>query len=105
MAKSTITQFPAGNAQYKIEFDYLARPFVVVTLVNSTDPTKNTVLTVGRDYRFLNPTTIEILITQSGFDILRIHRQTGTNLVVDFRDGSVLTANDLTNAELQAIHI
>ncbi|UZT50263.1 hypothetical protein [Enterobacter phage 03_vB_Eclo_IJM] len=24
MAKSTITQFPAGNTQYKIEFDYLA---------------------------------------------------------------------------------
>ncbi|UZT50070.1 tail fiber protein [Enterobacter phage 01_vB_Eclo_IJM] len=105
MAKSTITQFPAGNTQYKIEFDYLARPFVVVTLVNSTDQTKNTVLTVGRDYRFLNPTTVEILITQSGFDILRIHRQTGTDLVVDFRNGSVLTASDLTNAELQAIHI
>ncbi|UZT50131.1 tail fiber protein [Enterobacter phage 02_vB_Eclo_IJM] len=45
------------------------------------------------------------LITQSGFDILRIHRQTGTDLVVDFRNGSVLTASDLTNAELQAIHI
>ncbi|UZT50482.1 tail fiber protein [Enterobacter phage 04_vB_Eclo_IJM] len=76
-----------------------------MTLVNSTDQTKNTVLTVGRDYRFLNPTTVEILITQSGFDILRIHRQTGTDLVVDFRNGSVLTASDLTNAELQAIHI
>src|SRR5699024_1622513 len=48
---------------------------------------------------------IEILITQSGFDILRIHRQTGTDLVVDFRNGSVLTASDLTNSELQAIHI
>ncbi|QEG09597.1 tail spike [Escherichia phage Pisces] len=105
MAKTTITQFPAGQSQYRIEFDYLARPFVVVTLVNSSNQTQNKVLVVGRDYRFLSATVIEILIAQTGFDTLRIHRQTGTDLVVDFRDGSVLTANDLTNAELQAIHI
>lgn len=102
---STITQFPSGNTLYRIEFDYLARTFVVVTLVNSSNPTMNRVLEVGRDYRFLNPTTIEMLVDQSGFDIVRIHRQTGTDLVVDFRNGSVLTASDLTNAELQAIHI
>lgn len=102
---STITQFPAGNTQYRIEFDYLSRTFVVVTLVNSSNPTLNRVLEVGRDYRFLNPTMIEMLVGQSGFDIVRIHRQTGTDLVVDFRNGSVLTASDLTNAELQAIHI
>lgn len=102
---STITQFPSGNTLYRIEFDYLARTFVVVTLVNSSNPTLNRVLEVGRDYRFLNPTMIEMLVDQSGFDIVRIHRQTGTDLVVDFRNGSVLTASDLTNAELQAIHI
>ena len=102
---STITQFPSGNTQYRIEFDYLARTFIVVTLVNSSNPTLNRVLEVGRDYRFLNPTMIEVLVDQSGFDIVSIHRQTGTDLVVDFRNGSVLTASDLTNAELQAIHI
>nr|DAH89520.1 MAG TPA: tailspike protein [Caudoviricetes sp.] len=102
---STITQFPSGSTQYRIEFDYLARTFVVVTLVNSFNPTLNRVLEVGRDYRFLNPTMVEMLVDQSGFDIVRIHRQTGTDLVVDFRNGSVLTASDLTNAELQAIHI
>lgn len=102
---STITQFPSGNTQYRIEFDYLARTFVVVTLVNSSNPALNRVLEVGRDYRFLNPTMIEMLVDQSGFDIVRIHRQTGTDLVVDFRNGSVLTASDLTNSELQAIHI
>lgn len=102
---STITQFPSGNTQYRIEFDYLARTFVVVTLVNSSNPILNRVLEAGRDYRFLNPTMIEMLVDQSGFDIVRIHRQTGTDLVVDFRNGSVLTASDLTNSELQAIHI
>lgn len=102
---STITQFPSGNTQYRIEFDYLARTFVVVTLVNNSNPTMNRVLEVGRDYRFLNPTMIEMLVDQSGFDIVSIHRRTGTDLVVDFRNGSVLTASDLTNSELQAIHI
>lgn len=105
MANTTLTQFPAGQTQYKINFDYLARPFVVVTLVNSNDAAQNRVLTVGNDYGFLNPTTIEIYTSQAGFDILQIHRFTSTELLVEFRDGSVLTATDLTNAELQAIHI
>lgn len=105
MANTTLTQFPAGQTQYKINFDYLARPFVVVTLVNSNDAAQNRVLTVGNDYGFLNPTTIEIYTSQAGFDILQIHRFTSTELLVEFRDGSVLTSTDLTNAELQAIHI
>lgn len=105
MAKTTITQFPAGQAMYRVEFDYLARPFVIVTLVNSLDPAINRVLTVGNDYRFISPTMIEILTPQVGYDVIRIQRQTDTELVVGFRDGSVLTAKDLTNAELQAIHI
>lgn len=105
MANTTLTQFPAGQTQYKINFDYLARPFVVVTLVNTNDVAQNRVLTVGNDYGFLNPTTIEIYTSQAGFDILQIHRFTSTELLVEFRDGSVLTATDLTNAELQAIHI
>lgn len=105
MPNTTLTQFPTGQTQYKINFDYLARPFVVVTLVNSNDVTQNRVLTVGDDYGFINPTTIEIYTSQAGFDILQIHRFTSTELLVEFRDGSVLTATDLTNAELQAIHI
>uniref|UniRef100_A0A7D5G6L8 Tail fiber protein n=1 Tax=Escherichia virus LS2 TaxID=2743776 RepID=A0A7D5G6L8_9CAUD len=73
--RSTITQFPSGNTRYRIEFDYLARTFVVVTLVNSSNPALNRVLKL-------------VEITDS-----LIQRQT------------VLTASDLTNAELQAIHI
>lgn len=105
MANTTLTQFSAGQSQYKINFDYLARPYVVVTLIDSNNTTNNKVLTVGNDYRFLNPTTLEILTSQTGFDILQIHRFTDTDLLVDFRDGSVLTAKDLTTSELQAIHI
>lgn len=105
MANKTLVQYPTGLQNYKITFDYLARPFVKVTLVNSEDKTKNKELKVGSDYKFINSTTIEILTSTSDFDIVQLHRYTQVDLVVDFRDGSVLTAKDLTNAELQAIHI
>lgn len=105
MANTTLTQYPAGQSQYRITFDYLSRQFVVVTLINSSDVTQNRVLKSGDDYRFLNATTLEILASQTGFDIIQINRFTSTDLLVQFSDGSVLTAGDLTNAELQAIHI
>lgn len=105
MSNSTVTKFPTGLSQYKITFDYLARPFVVVTLLNTTDPNLNVELKVGDDYVFLNPTTIQITRDQTGFDNVQIHRLTSTELLVGFRDGSVLTASDLTTSELQAIHI
>lgn len=105
MTNTTLTQYPAGQSQYRITFDYLSRQFVVVTLINSSDVTQNRVLKAGDDYRFLNATTLEILAPQTGFDIIQINRFTSTDLLVKFSDGSVLTAGDLTNAELQAIHI
>lgn len=101
----TLTQFPAGETTYKINFDYLARQFVVLTLVNSADLSQNRELVANVDYRFLNATTVSVMADQTGFDIMRIHRYTSSERLVDFRDGSTLTASDLTVAELQAIHI
>lgn len=104
MAK-TLQQYPTGQSQYRIEFDYLARPFVVVTLINSADQTQNKVLRVGADYTFLNATTLTMLASQTGFDIVQINRVTSSTPLVNFKDGSVLTAGDLTTSEIQAIHI
>lgn len=104
MAK-TLQQYPTGQAQYRVEFDYLARPFVIVTLINSEDQTLNKVLTVGTDYTFLNATTINLLASQTGFDRVQVNRQTSSTPLVSFQDGSVLTASDLSTAEIQSIHI
>lgn len=101
----TLTQFPAGETVYKINFEYLARQFVVLTLVNSADVSQNRELKVNVDYQFMNPTTVSVTADQTGFDIMRIHRYTSSERLVDFRDGSTLTASDLTISELQAIHI
>lgn len=105
MSNRTIVTYQTGLSQYRIPFDYLARPFVVVTLLSASDSSKNIVLKPVIDYRFINKTTIEILRVTDGFDYVQLHRYTSTELIVDFKNGSVLTSMDLTNAELQAIHI
>lgn len=101
----TLTQFPTGQLQYRIEFDYLARPFVVVTLINTASPNLNKELVVGNDYVFINAVTLEIKADQTGYDAIRIQRYTSSEPIVNFQNGSVLTATDLTVSELQAIHI
>lgn len=105
MANRTLTQFPIGAQTYRIAFDYLSRSFVVVSLLSSVDPTINKVLTPGNDYTYQSSTTIKITASQAGYDIVQIHRFTSVDLLVSFQDGAVLTAGDLTNSELQAIHI
>ncbi|EDW9662032.1 hypothetical protein AA219_004418, partial [Salmonella enterica subsp. enterica serovar Newport] len=105
MAESTIIQYPVGSQQYAIPFDYLARKFVVVSFINSNNPSDNIALRQGIDFQFLDQRNIELAIEATTQDIVQIRRFTDVELLVDFRDGSVLTANDLTTSELQAIHI
>lgn len=102
---NTLTQFPAGQPRYRVNFDYLARQFVVLTLLNTADATLNKRLVAGNDYRFFSPTIIEVIAPQDGYDIMQIARETSSEPLVSFKDGSVLTASDLTVSELQAIHI
>lgn len=105
MANRTISRYPTGLETYRVVFEYLSRQFVVVTLVNTADESLNKVLKPVDDYVFDSPTIIRLKAPQTGFDAVQIHRFTNVVPLVDFRDGSVLTASDLTVAELQAIHI
>ena len=105
MAESTIIQYPSGVRRYAIPFDYLARKFVVVSFINSNNQSDNRELTAGIDYQFIDPRNIELIVEPVNQDIVQIRRFTDVELLVDFRDGSVLTAKNLTTAELQAIHI
>lgn len=108
MANSTVNQFPiSSQGFYAITFDYLAKKFVVVTLIDSTATVANKVLTYGIDYTIPTDKQVEFLpsLDVSAYDTVQINRYTDTELLVDFRDGSVLTAGNLTTSELQAIHI
>lgn len=104
---TTVIQTPISPAgQYRIPFDYLAKKFVVVTLLNSTS-VDSRVLVHGVDFTIPSPTYVQTdeRLDTTGFDTVQVSRYTDTELLVDFRDGSVLTAQGLTTSELQAIHI
>lgn len=105
MSNSTITQFPTGAGLYRINFPYLARKFVVVSLVKTGSDPEVAVLNPLDDYKFVSDTSIEISKSMAGYDIVQIHRHTSSEPIVPFKDGSTLVANDLTTAEMQAIHI
>ncbi len=90
---------------FEIPFEYLARKFVVVTLLG-TDR-KELVLNV--DYRFTQRTVITTTQTWgpvAGYERIEIKRVTSaTERLVDFSDGSILRASDLNTATVQALHI
>lgn len=105
MSNTTLQQFPTGAGIYRIPFPYLARKFVVVSLVKFGYDPEQVVLVPQNDFKFISETTIELVRSDAGYDAVQIHRETSSDKLVDFRDGSTLNASDLTTAELQAIHI
>ena len=104
---STIWTYQLNNVtrEFGVQFDYLSRKFVQVTLLG-TDRKPLRFLT---DYRFLNSGTIttnKAWGPSDGYNYIEIKRVTSaTDLIVDFTDGSILRAGDLTDANLQAMHI
>lgn len=90
---------------FAIPFEYLARKFVVVTLIG----VDRKVLVLNTDYRFSTPTQITTTIawgTGQGYDLIEIRRVTSaTERLVDFADGSILRAYDLNTAQVQSLHI
>lgn len=106
-APKTVKTYPlAGtNRDFEIPFEYLARKFVIVTLIG-TDR-KELVLNV--DYRFTQRTIITLTRVwgpEEGYNLIEIKRVTSaTERLVDFSDGSILRASDLNTATVQALHI
>lgn len=104
--KTVITfDLDGSNRDFEVPFEYLARKFVVVTLVG----TDRRVLALSTDYRFAQRTIITT--TQSwgpadGYERIEIRRVTSaTERLVDFSDGSVLRAYDLNISNVQSLHI
>ncbi|WZX11504.1 tail fiber protein [Pseudomonas phage YZU-PF-006] len=89
---------------FTVPFEYLARKFVVVTLVGSS----RRVLT-GTEYRFTSSTQVTTTLPwgpSDGYDSIEIRRFTSaTERLVDFVDGSILRAYDLNISQVQSLHI
>lgn len=95
-----------AQVDYTIPFEYLARKFIVVTLVGMGF-TKELVL--KDDYRFT--TSNQITLNKStwpgeGYELIEIKRYTSaTERLVNFSDGSILRAYDLNISQIQSLHI
>lgn len=104
--KTVLTyQLDGSTRDFNIPFEYLARKFVVVTLIG----VDRKVLTINADYRFA--TRITISLTKAwgpadGYTTIELRRVTSTtDRLVDFTDGSILRAYDLNVAQIQTMHV
>lgn len=104
--KTVLTYQLDGNTKdFNIPFEYLARKFVVVTLIG----VDRKVLVLNQDYRFATRTTISTTIAwgpTQGYTQIEIRRYTSaTERLVDFTDGSILRAYDLNISQVQTLHV
>ena len=104
--KTVLTyQLDGSKRDFNIPFEYLARKFVVVTLIG----VDRKVLTINTDYRFATRTTISLTKAfgpADGYNVIELRRVTSTtDRLVDFTDGSILRAYDLNVAQIQTMHV
>lgn len=104
--KTVLTyQLDGSTRDFNIPFEYLARKFVVVTLIG----VDRKVLTLNTDYRFATRTTISLTKSwgpADGYTTIELRRVTSTtDRLVDFTDGSILRAYDLNVAQIQTMHV
>lgn len=103
----TVLTYPldGSNRDFNIPFEYLARKFVVVTLIG----VDRKVLTINTDYRFATRTIISLTKAwgpADGYTTIELRRVTSTtDRLVDFTDGSILRAYDLNVAQIQTMHV
>lgn len=103
----TVLTYPldGSTTDFNIPFEYLARKFVVVTLLG----VDRRVLTLPTDYRFATRTVISTNKAwgpADGYTQIEIRRVTSaTERLVDFTDGSILRAYDLNVAQVQTMHV
>lgn len=92
-----------GQTEFTIPFEFLARKFVVVTLIG----TDRKQLTLNSDYRFVGANKIALKELPSGdYTKIEIRRVTSaTDRLVAFTDGSILRANDMNLAQVQTMHV
>lgn len=103
-APSTIVTIPlTGQLEFTIPFEFLARKFVVVTLLG----TDRKVLTLNTDYRFIAVNKIRLERQPDGqYTRIELRRYTSaTDRLVTFIDGSILRATDLNLAQVQTMHV
>lgn len=97
--KPTRVNYVSDGSQliYAFPFDYLRKKFITVTV-------NDVALTYGVDYTVNNK---EVILTTAvtNNSVIVIERITTTDSLVGWHDATVLTARDLTVAEVQTLHL
>ena len=89
--------YDGGRHEYSIPFPYLEKAFVKCKLNDKE-------LTINVDYE-VEGSTLTLYRTTQATDTIKIYRQTTTDRLVKFHDGSVLREADLTMLQLQLLHV
>jgi hypothetical protein len=87
---------------YTFPFSYLRKKFVMVSILHS-DATE-TALEYGVDYTVNNLSVSLTTPAQVGEHII-IYRQTSTDKIVTWNDGSILLAQDMNTEDAQMLHL
>lgn len=93
--------FKGGKKVYTFPFPYLSKQFVKARW----DKTNSSVLLeYNRDYT-IEGQNLTLVQEGSAEDTLCIYRQTPTDSLVDFNDGSILLASELDKMSVQLLHV
>lgn len=87
---------------YTFPFSYLRKKFVMVSILHS-DATE-TALEYGVDYT-VNDLSVSLVTPAQVGEHIIIYRQTSTDKIVTWNDGSILLARDMNTEDAQMLHL
>lgn len=100
--------YEAGQTTYTVPFDFLQKKFIGVKYLPKNysvlDIDKAIPLVYGKDYT-VNNKTLTLKQVEDSSKIINIYRETPTDSLVGFTDGSILKADNLNLFDTQILHI
>ena len=87
---------------YTFPFSYLRKKFVMVSILHSD--ASETALEYGVDYT-VNDLSVSLTTPAQVGEHIIIYRQTSTDKIVTWNDGSILLARDMNTEDVQMLHL
>lgn len=87
---------------YSFPFPYLRKEFIKVSILHTDNSV--TALTYGVDYS-IDDLTITLVTSPSVSEHLIIYRETTTDKIITWNDGSILLAKDMNTEDAQMLHL
>lgn len=92
----------ASVKTYSFPFPYLRKEFIKVSILHTDNSV--TALTYGVDYS-VDDLTITLVTAPSVSEHLIIYRETTTDKIITWNDGSILLAKDMNTEDAQMLHL